>query len=447
MKRLIIGLSSALGACAAVLACSSDDTVAPPPRGGGSDGASADSGNGGDDGEVIDAGGDAGDGGRWLLLSIGDPAKTEAVAYNLSSRTVDGRLSYDGFGTTFVDDAADPSGAGSPKASLWNLEQQSDIVRRLDPNAPWQSGPSWNVRLEDRPAGGSSYADPVAVVSGPAGKAYVLRFNRNALAVIDTTEQKDASAPVKTIDLSRFVDPVDGDGIVDMTGAVYLPARKRLYVLLGNIDLKNVDPQGSFILCNAAKPRIVAIDVASDTIVPALDGGAGEALAFDGYNPVFNGLTYDVPRDRLLVLSAGCNDRSDAGTGALHKRQIDAIDPNTGAAETLLDLTSKGYPSARVRTDASHWAIGFGFGAEAYRWDVTSKSLGGAIPNALDVFAYDARQSLVGTKTNFLADGGSSTSLVSIELGNGSVTTLGPVPFSSTNQFPPGAVDYWSPPR
>src|SRR5438045_2081823 len=83
----------------------------------------------------------------------------------------------------------------------------------------------------DDGGGGTSYADPVAVVMGPSGKAYVPRFHRNKLAVIDIAQPAaDAAAPVKTIDFSSYLDPADRDGNVDMAGAVYVASQQRLYV-------------------------------------------------------------------------------------------------------------------------------------------------------------------------------------------------------------------------
>jgi len=418
MKRWLVGCSLALYAGAALWACASDDTIAWPGPDGGAVDASVDS-----TVPISDAGStsDAGSAPPWLLLSVGGSVPTtDMVAYSLPKRAVDGRITYDGFGTTYVDGPV-----------LWLLRQQGDIVRKLDPSAPWRGGPSWNVAAKDRADGGANYADPIAVVAGPAGKAYVLLFNRNLVAVIDPTQNQDPATPLKTIDLSRFVDPADGDGTVDLSGAVYLPARKRLYLLLGNFDLTSATD--GYIKCNAEKPSLVAIDVDSDTVVPG-------AISFGGYEPVFGALHYDAPRDRFLVLSAGCNDPGDAGPGALHKRQIDAIDPNTGAAETVLDLTGQGYPLAHAQTDANHWAIGFG--AQAYAWDVTSSSLGSAIAGAPSLFAYDGQQSLVGTTTDYFADGGSATSVVSVRLDDGGTTSYGPAPISPGQYI--GSVDSWS---
>jgi hypothetical protein len=383
----------------------------------------------------------------WLLLTLNYAAESEMVAYSVPAKAVDSRLTYDGqLGTTYVDDSR-----------LWLLEQQKDVVVKLDPKAPWKGGPSWNVRLDDRVDGGKTNADPIAVVAGPAGKAYVLRFNRNRIAVVDTNvTTADAAAPTKVIDFTSLLGPGDRDGNVDVVGAVYFAARQRLYVLLGNMDLKNVALDGYTFLCGATKPLLVAVDTNTDTVVPALDGGApASPIALDGYNPVFNGMLYDAPRDRMLVFHAGCNlpGAPDAGPGPVDRRRIEAVNLNTGAVSTVVDLNALGYPAARAKIDDGHFVLGFfgvNFGpSQTFYWDVTSSTLGAEIKGAPDMYSYDGKGALIGTRTDYLADGGFAASVVSLKLdaGDAGATTLGPVPYSKPSDFSPGAVDYWSPPQ
>src|SRR5207244_480767 len=104
-------------------------------------------------------------------------------------------LRFPGFiGTTWTN-STDP----------WLLEQSNDLVARLDRVEPWIVRSSWSVKGTDRPDGSPGYSDPDAVVVGAGNKAYVLRYTRNQIAVLDTTVTADAGAPSSAIDLSAFV--------------------------------------------------------------------------------------------------------------------------------------------------------------------------------------------------------------------------------------------------
>ena len=436
----------ALVLVASVTACTGDDVTLGPEDAGPD--AHDDVTLGGDDASSTgDAGADATGRPPWVLLTLDYASDSELVAYSVPGRAVDGRFTFPGsIAQTYVQ-------ASTP----WLLEEKNDLVVKLDPNAPWRPGPSWSVRLDDAVDGGKSYADPIAAVAGPAGKAYVPRFNRNKLAVIDTTATgADAAAPLKTIDFSSYLDATDRDGNVDMAGAVYVASQQRLYVVLGNFDLTNTDPQGFYTLCGLTSPIVVAVDTTTDTIASFGPGGRG--ATFTGYNPPFNAIFYDAPRNRLLVLSGGCNVPGvvpDAGPGPLVRRQIDAIDLGTGAPTKVLDLTAKGFPTAYVPVDATHLALGFDFGGEADLWDITTGAIGPALPTAPDAFAYDGHGNLYGPKTTYLADGGSTSRVIATPLppldggaaadadADAAATDLGAVPFSKANGFPPASADFW----
>ncbi len=395
-----------------------------------------------DSGALTDSGGgtDAQEGTPpWLLLSLNYPQKSEMTAFSVSAKHVDGTLTYPGF-----------IGATSTQGgSLYLMEQQNDVIVKLDPKAPWKGGPSWNVRLDDAYDGGKSYADPVAVV--PVGnKAYVLRFNRNKIAVLDTTQTGDGGAPTKTIDLSSLLGGTDGDGHVDMSAAVYVPSKQRIYVLLGNWDLTKTPAVQTipFTPCLATKPFVIAIDATNDALVSLGGTGPGGGIELPGYNPLFGGMIYDATRDRFLVVQAGCNvDGGDAGPGALLRREVDQIGLTSGAASVALDLTSYGYPSAMTMLDADHMVLGFDFGYQAFPWTIGGDAgLGAQIPNAPDLFLSDGKGNLLGTHTDFFSDGGSASSIVSVQIADGGVTTLGPVPFTDPSAFPPAGIDLWSSP-
>jgi hypothetical protein len=458
-KQWIVIAGVLVWSAAGLLACG-DDTLAEGPEGGAPDASVMPDAEGFETGSfdgpptfdaIVEAGVDAvASPPPRLLLSYNGTTSSELVAFGLQSKAVDGRLVYPGFiGTTY----ANPS-------NPWLLEQASDLVARLDPIHPWVVQSSWNVALNDESDAGfaSPYSDPVAVVIGAGAKAYVLRYTRNLIAVIDSSQDVDAGIPLKTIDLSGQLQAA-GDGYVEMTAGYFDANSSRVYVLLGNINRGDVSCDGYCQLCSDTSPTLVAIDTTTDTIVP-LGGDAGASTGADagdagvassgyvlpGYDPAFgqSPMVYDPTNNRLLVLETGCNlTGADGGAGALVRRQVDAVSLANGSTQVLLDLTSAAYPEAIFYIDAHHAILQLD---TAYTWDPTTSVLGPAIPNAPDNFAIDGQGNLVGATEVYGADGGlTGISVVSVSSGDGGVTTLGQNPFSLTSGFVSGA-ELWPAP-
>jgi hypothetical protein len=371
-----------------------------------------------------------------LLLSYNGASTSELVAFGLDSKAVDGRFTYPGFiGTTCV-----------TPTSPWLMEQANDVVARLDPLQPWVIDSSWNVALKDEIDSGfaAPYSDPDGVVVGAGTKAYVLRYTRNLIAVVDSSQNVDAGAPLKTIDLSSQLQS-GGDGYVEMTAGWYDAANSRLYVLLGNINRGDVGCNGYCQLCSSTSPTIVAIDTTTDTLA-ALGVDAGEAgvvtsgYALGGYDPAFGSspMVYDAPDNRLLVLETGCSTTAaDGGVGPVVRREVEAVSLTDGSVRPLLDLTTSAFPQAMFYVDAHHVILQLD---TAYTWDPTTTTLGPAIPNAPDTFSVDGQGNLVGVTQDYGADGGpSGISVLSVSSGDGGVTTLGQNPFSLTSGFVGGA--------
>lgn len=364
--------------------------------------------------------GDAGGAPPRLLVTIGSTGSGELAAVNLQTNAVDGRLPIAApFGGTVAADNREP----------FVLAQETDVVQRLDPREPWRSVASWNVRGADGADGGKTNANPSAIVVPECDKGYVLRFNRNRIAVIDTSETGTGLSPKSFVDLSGQLDANDSDGIVEMTAAVHAPAKKRVYVLLGNVDLKKVATDGFTALCAETRPSIVAIDTDTDQIV-------GAPIRLDGYNPpIGTPLWYDAKNDRLLVLSAGCNaDDGDGGAGAITRRRVESVDLASGTVTTLLSLDDQGFPSAFEYVDETHAALAF-FG-QAFFWDPTQATLGPAISGGMDLFSSDGTGRLVGTRTTFLGDGGAGPlQIVSAPLGDAGTTVILEDPFTKNTGF------------
>jgi len=400
MRKYIVSFGLASVAAAGLLACFGDDTAfetpAPVSRDASFDATTSDAGSSGD------AAADGAEGGGpvppRLLLSFNTSPSSELVALDLATGAVAGRNVYPAtFGTTYA--------RGSVP---FLLEQSNDVVARLDEREPWKITSTWNVRGSDGRDGGPSYADPAAVVASAGNKAYVLRFNRNAIFVIDPSEAADGGAPKKTIDLSPLVQAGDSDGVVEPVAAVYVASKKRLFVLADNIDLSKVASDGFTYLCSSLRSSVVAIDTDTDTVVSAGGTGPGGSILLDVHNtPLGVDLVYDGVADSLLVLGAGCN--ADAGGGAagpVTRRMVEEVALGTGARTTRLDLSAAGFPLGFQYVSSSLALIGF-FG-DLVVWDPRTTTLGPKVPGSFESFAYDGKGTVYGTRIVPKGDGGSA---------------------------------------
>lgn len=357
-----------------------------------------------------------------VLVTLNGRTSSELVAVNLRTRAVDGKLSFPGFiGATYSDGE-----------DLWLLEQAVDIVAKMDRAEPWKIRGTYDVKLSDRKDGGDVYSDPVAVVASAGTKAYVLRYTRNAIAVISPATEGDASAPVKTIDLSSLVAPNDTDGLVEMTSAVYVAAKKRLYVTLANVDKNTIVPPNYDLPCPVAGPTstLVAIDTDTDALVNLGGAGPGGAIVLGGYNVAFGARSfYEPTQDRLFVLTSGCGP-----FGATRKRGIDEVALATGSVRTVVDLSSQGFPGAFERFGTKFL---LGLDAQVFPWDPNKTTLDPAIPNAPSSFAFDGKDKLVGARKKAGVDGGpGSIEVVRVPVeGDAGVETLTVNPFTNNDGF------------
>ncbi len=425
MRRTWTLALAAVPLCAlAAAACTGDDEIYSGAKDGGAfeGGPTAEAGPGPqpDASPGAPSCGDAGGAPQRLLMTIGSTQSGELAAVNLETSMVDGRLAIAApFGGTVATHNREP----------FVLAQETDVVSRLDPREPWKALSSWNVRGDDAVDGGRPNANPSSIVVPECSKGYVLRFNRNRIAVIDTSETVNGGTPKGWIDLSSQLQQGDEDGFVEMTSAIYVPAKKLVYVLLGNIDLKKVATDGFTALCAATKPSIIAIDPETDKVV-------GTPMMLEGYNPpIGTPFWYDAVKDRFLVLSAGCNvDDGNGGAGPMSRRRVEEVDVSTGTVKTLLSLDDQGFPGAFEYVDANHAALAF-FG-QAYFWDPTKPALGPAISGGMDLFSSDGKGRLVGSRATYLADGGAGPiQVVSVPFADAGPTVILEDPFTKNSGF------------
>jgi hypothetical protein len=371
-----------------------------------------------------------------LLLTI-NGGSSEVAAFNLGGKTVDGRFGFaGGTGQTFSF-GTDP----------YVVEQGKDLVARMNAQRPWEAIATWNVAGDDRKDGGPN-AQPVAVVVPSCAKGYVLRFESNKIAVIDTTKAGEAGAPESYIDLSSLVQPNDTDGRVEMTSALYVPSKKLIYVLLGGWDKTKVATDGLSGLCADSKPSIIAIDPATDQVVSLGGTAPGGGIALPGYSPALgNALVYDAARDRMLVLNAGCNTDTGGGVaGPVTRRTLDEANLASKTSKTLLDLNALGFPGTLALLDGNRAALTFFFPNQAFFWDPAAPALGPEIPGALDYGAFDKNGNLVGGRRSTV-DGGALVEVLSVPYTSGdggsvdasAVQTLGKNPFTANSGFIGGA--------
>lgn len=372
-----------------------------------------------------------------LLLTVNNTTTSEVAAFNLVDKKVDGRFMFGGrLGQT--------SSLGSDP---YVVEQANDLVARMDAKRPWEPLATWSVLGDDKADGGDPNAQPIAVVVPDCDKGYVLRFNRNKIAVIDTNKVADGGAAESYLDLSSLLQPGDDDGLVDMTSAIYVPSKKRIYVVLGNYDRTTVGPPDYSLICKSTKASIIAIDTTTGQLVSLGGTAPGGGIALENYNPVLGTpLAYDAPRDRLLVFQGGCN--TDAGGGAagpLTKRAVEEVDLATGQTKTLVHLDDKGFPGSFVFVDGNRAALTFFFPNQAFFWDPSQTTLGAEIPGAFDYVTHDGKGNIVGGRRG-MVDGGAVIDILSVPFtaGDGgvdaaAVQTLGSNPFTANGGFLGGA--------
>jgi hypothetical protein len=329
----------------------------------------------------------------------------ELIALNLDTQAVDGRLSPNDGGDSLVSSALniDP----------WVVDQAQLTVSRLDPRSPWIPVATWNL-------GDDAGARPLTVVQVSCTKAYVLDASRQRIAIIDPSQS--GGGPMTWLEVADFA---------DLTSAVWVPEKRKVFVLAGNVD-HGAQLPGVGLECTDAQPAIFAIDIATDTVVSLTGKGAGGAILLTGYDPA--ALVYDAPFDRLIVLSRGCNvPPGDGNAGQVKRRRIEQVDLATAAVKTLLPLEMYPSPTVFALADGDHAFVTIG--RDGYFWNPHQTTLGPAIDGGLDLVANDGRGGLVGashrgndlsivtlpldpdaaaipiTRNPFSGDGGSVTSL------------------------------------
>lgn len=424
-------LATLLGSLA--VGCGDDEVFKAEDAGGFDSGAPIDAGpnpqNDGGDGSAPSGCGNATGAPARLLLSANGTAQSEIVAFNLADKKVDGRFGFPGSLGASSSFGTDP----------YVVEQAKDVVARMNAQRPWEAIASWNVQGDDAKDGGDPNAQPIAIIVPACTNGYVLRFNRNKIAVIDTNKNvADGGAVESYVDLTSLVQAEDKDGLVDMTSAVYVASKKRIYVLLGNYDRTTIGPPDYALLCKNTKATLIAIDTVTGQLAPLGGTGPGGSIALEGYNPAVSApMAYDAARDRLLVFQGGCT-ADVGGVPTMTKRSVEEVNLATNQAKTLLPLNDKGFPGSMVIASGNRAALTFFFPNQAFFWDPSRATLGAQIPGSLDYVTHDGKGNLLGAR-RVPVDGGANTEIVSIPFAENdggtvdasAITKIGENPFSS----------------
>jgi hypothetical protein len=401
--RWRLGMVASVAVAAAIAACTGDDETFRPAPTYAYDAASLD--HAAPPAPPSDAApiplscGDAGDAPPRLLVVNRDAP--ELAAFNLETRTVDGRYFFADGGAGVVSTVAN--------SDPWIIDEAHELVTRLDAREPWKPLGTWSIHDDD----GDGSSDLAVVVQVSCTKAYVVRRSRDRIAIIDPS-QADGGTAVGFVDLSPFRAP---GAALDLAMAVFVPAKKKVFVLAGNLDRTATSG------CPQLEPSIFAIDVATDAVVSLAGKGAAGSIELAGYD-AFE-LRYDAPFDRLLAVSRGCVE----SPGQVRRRLIEQVDLATGAVKTLLTLESKEAPTGLALLDGVHAIVTFA--SSAFHWSSHEPTLGPAVEGGLDVAALDGRGGLAGARRRSL-DGGRALDLVSVSTDpDGGVAVLTTNPFST----------------
>jgi DNA-binding beta-propeller fold protein YncE len=198
-----------------------------------------------------------------------------------------------------------------------------DNIQAIDPATGYAT--RWQCSVENG-------SNPHDIAFAAPNKAYVTRYERATLLVVDPTTGPDCAAFVRgTVDLSAFA---DGDGLPEMDQAVVIG--DRLFVTLQRLDRRNF-------FRPTDRSLIAVIDVATDAVVGS--------IPLTGTNPFAEsaGLAPDPVTGAITLAEVGEFGRLDDGG-------LERVDPATLTAEGFFVTESDlgGNVTDVVLVDAHH---------------------------------------------------------------------------------------------
>lgn len=171
-----------------------------------------------------------------------------------------------------------------------------DNIQAIDPAAGYAT--RWQCSVDNG-------SNPHDIAFAAPDKAYVTRYERASLLIVDPTTGPDCAGFVRgSVDLSQFA---DGDGLPEMDQAVVIDGT--LFVTLQLLDRRNF-------FRPTERSLIAMVDVATDTVVGSIE--------LTGTNPFAEsaGLVPDPVTGTILLTEVGEFGRADDGG-------VERVDPAT----------------------------------------------------------------------------------------------------------------------
>lgn len=450
MAMVLVGLATA----GVAIGCNNNQQIAPlPPDGGGAQGGTAgtagsDAGGGtagsagtnggagsGGSAGTGGVGGSAGTGGsagaadaggaQHLLVAGTDfTTTTEIASIDLKTKTVTGRL-------TVSDGDAVPAASGGMGFVLERTNGKVDVLAAGGTLDKSIDATAFGTSTD---AGPSAGGDPVGVVvvpgaqadgGSPAARAYVPLYDGNRVAVLDLA----AGVVSHTLDLSGYLDPSDGDGSVDADNAVYDASSGRLYLTLQRIDRTTIVAPDYELACPPVPSLLVAFDTATDTEVDLNGSATGKAIALKTVNPV----SAVLDQGKLVILSAGCFDKSDGGATRTGQG-VESIDLSTGQSTLLYQPGNNDFLAAMLPVGTGQTLIDRYDATYAEHWNhyaIGASALGAELSSPPAGICFDGSNGLYGVVTA-AGDGGTSVDVVHYDLSTETATTLLSSPWQSS---------------
>lgn len=418
---------SVICAVALAVACGEDEQLGPGSGGaagsgatggtasGGSSGSSGSSGASGSGGSVAGggsggsdaaAGGSAGDGGpgpgRLLVAGTDFFSKTEVATVDLATNTVVGSVTLDD------GDAVPASSAGRG----FVLERTSAKLDVLD--ATGKVDKTIDVGKAALGLGGSGSTNPVSLIaseSGGTSRAHVLLQNVNRIAIVNLS----SGSLVGNLDLAPYWFSKDFDGSADATSAVRPAGANRMYFVLGRIDRTTVKAPDFQLACPAVPALLLALDLATDTLVDLNGAAAGEGIELSMANPV--DMAFDAGQNRLLVLHAGCFASADGGTSRT-KHGVEAVDLTTFVATAAYTPANQDFLARfllRNSTSAIIDSFDPTFAEHWYPWSVGQPTFGTELSSVPGAPTLEDENHLLGVDIA-TGDAGSTVDVVRYDL-------------------------------
>jgi hypothetical protein len=208
---------------------------------------------------------------------------------------------------------------------------------------------------------------------------------------------------------------------VDAASPVYDPATKNVYFTLGRFDRTTIKAPDYQLACPTTKALLGIVDTATDTLTSTVD--------LPHQNPV--DVLLDASKNRLLVLSGGCFQSTDAGSTRV-AHGIASYDLKTGSTQVLLSPKNDDYLARFIQLDASTVIVDTfdsSFGEHWYEWDPSSTTFGAELTGVPGAPSGETATTLLGVNLT-PGEAGTLAELVRYDIGTMQSISVFASPFS-----------------